>query len=302
MADMLRSDVRKGHVWFLNYAALDPNAVTAASLDLHGSGMLAEDVETFAHRWLAYSRSVDIQHDGIGRPIHVIESFFNSPDIASPAWPVNSHALRLDMSSCKEAMEGFAAGRLNSVSLDAFTFDVVRRLPVAAATTKSAGPPPDAATIAVQVAELGYTGVTGAFDLGGGLFLVSRGESPAVAVEVSSEEYEVTAGGGAWATLAARLISNGTLGHVGAMPSMEGAVPTHVTMMCADHRADASLLTTRESHAYIGPDGRGVIPHHTPFGVSMKAVYEGLVNIDKLVPEPHRQAVRAHLVSHMSAR
>ena len=70
-ADMMRSDLDKGLIWFVNYAALDPNAVKVADLDLHGAAMLPQDVEKFAHRWLAFSRSVDIEHDGVLSLIHI---------------------------------------------------------------------------------------------------------------------------------------------------------------------------------------------------------------------------------------
>lgn len=316
-ADILRSDVARGLVWFVNYAAIDPTAVKAEKLDLHGAAMLPEDVEKFAHRWLAFSRSIDIQHDGIGRPIHAVESFVNSKEVASPAWPVDAHAVRLDISRCKEAVDGFMHGRLNCVSLDAFTFNVRKRLPVATTKALSATKPADAIGVAREVAQLGFPGVTGVSDLGGGLMLVQRGAMPPIAVQVSDEEYEVNAGGGAWATLAARLMTSGTLtvtstakvGPVDAAVPDHGAItfpvdhrpwdPTEVAKLLAPVGVDMSGRDPVSPFAFLRADGTGEIPHHTIRGVSRQAVQTGLSDVDRLVPPEHRLAVRAHLLKHL---
>lgn len=316
-ADTLRSDLTRGLVWFVNYAAIDPTAVKAEKLDLHGAAMLPEDVELFAHRWLAYSRSIDIQHDGIGRPIHVVESFVNSKEIASPSWPVDAHAVRLNLSACKEAMDGFAAGRLNCVSLDAFTFNVRKRLPVATAKALSASRPADALGVAREIAQLGFPGVTGVSDLGGGLVLVQRGAMPPIAVQVADEEYEVTPGGGAWATLAARLITNGTLTVASTAKAgpIDAAIPDHggmafqvdfrpwdpaeVEKLLAPTGVDLSGREPVSPFAFLRADGTGEIPHHTIRGVSKQALHDGLGLVDKRIPAEHRAAVRLHLMKHL---
>lgn len=278
--------------------------------------MLPEDVEKFAHRWLAFSRSIDIQHDGIGRPIHVVESFVNSKDVGSQAWPIDAHAVRLDLSRSKEAMDGFSAGRLNCVSLDAFTFNVKRRLPVA--TTKSVGvKPTDALGVAREIAQLGFPGVTGVSDLGGGLMLVQRGAMMPIAVQVSEEDYEINAAGGAWATLAARLMTSGTLtvASTSKMGPIDAVIPDHGGMTFqADHRpwnsaevekllasigVDTSGRDPVSPFAFLRADGTGEIPHHTIRGVSPQAVRAGLADVDRLVPPEHRLAVRAHLLKHL---
>lgn len=317
-ADLLRSDVVRGLVWFVNYAAIDPTCVKADKLDLHGAAMLPDDVEKFAHRWLAFSRSIDIQHDGIGRPIHAVESFFNSADVASPAWPVDAHAVRLNLSACQEAMEGFAAGRLNCISLDAFTFNVRKRLP--AATTKAAtavSRPSDAFGVAREIAQLGFPGVTGVSDLGGGLMLVQRGVMPPVAVQVSDEAYEVNAGGGAWSVLAARLMTSGSLvvASTTKVGVVDGVVPNHgslvfsvdfrpwdpdeIIRLFASIGADLTGQEPVSPFAFLRADGTGEIPHHTPSGVSRQAVQNGLSQVDRVVPPEYRLAARAHLMKHL---
>lgn len=316
-ADTLRSDLLRGLVWFVNYAAIDPAAVSAEKLDLHGSAMLPADVETFAHRWLAFSRSVDIEHDGIGRPVHVVESFFNSKDVASPAWPVDAHAVRMDLSQSPEAMDGFRTGRLNCVSLDAFTFNVKRKLP--AATTRSAPSvkPADPLGLAMELARLGFPGVEGASDLGDGLVLVTRGAMPPLAVHVTGDDVEVTAAGGAWETLAARLLTSGTLT---AAPTMKaspiyGTVPEHgktvfpidytpwdpreVEKLLASQGVDLSGAAPVTPFAFLRADGTGEIPHHTIRGVSLQAVTAGLSALNTIPPE-FRDATRRHLIEHLA--
>jgi hypothetical protein len=201
-ADQMRSDLVRGLVWFVNYAALDPSAVRAEHLDLHNTAMMPEDVEKFAHRWLSASRSVDIEHDGIGRPVHVVESFYNSEDIAAPAFPINSHAARLDVSRSKEAMDGLRSGRLNSVSLDALTFNRVVRLP--AAQTRSAFIADggwDLAGWARELAQDGWTDVLGVREIGDGLFVASRKSGMPIAIQVHEDGFESAAAGGAWGRL-----------------------------------------------------------------------------------------------------
>ena len=317
-ADMMRSDLVQGLAWFVNYAAIDPAAVKAEKLDLHGSAMLPEDLTTFAHRWLAFSRSIDIQHDGVGRPIFVVESFMNSKDISSPSWPLNSHAVRFNLSRCTEAMEGFAAGRLNCVSLDAFTFDVKKKLPAAALKSAQVERPTDPIGIAREIAQLGFPGVTGVSDLGGGLMLVQRGAMPPIAVEVSGDEYEITPAGGAWTTLAARLITNGTLAVASTTKEspIEGAVPSHgdlvfstdftpwnpdeVLKLFAPMGVDLTGRDPASPFAFLRADGAGEIPHHTIRGVSKQAVIDGFSKIRNL-PSAFQAEARLHLMKHLQA-
>src|SRR3990167_4621786 len=132
-ADLLRSDLTLGRVWFVNYSALNPAGVTKEQLDLHGTGMLPVDVELLAHRWLQYSRSVDVNHDGRGRAVGVLESFMNSDVVASPTWPLNTHVIRLDVAQEPSILQGLRDGTLNCVSFDAFTFNRKVRVPLATA-------------------------------------------------------------------------------------------------------------------------------------------------------------------------
>lgn len=321
-ADIPRSDMRVGHVWFLNYAAIDPTAVKARDLDLHNAAMLPEDVTKFAHRWLAYSRAVDIQHNGKGVPVRVLESFMNSPTIASPAWPLNSHAVLFDVSKSKEAMQGLKTGKLNSVSLDALTFNRTRRLPVAqterSMTDSAWQPPEDVSGWARDIAAMGYEGVNGVSQVADGLYVCSRSHGGPIAVHVTEESIEVNAGGGAWAHLQAALFADGklvstaikggeNLGSViqhGDMsfnfsyaPWDEAAVDT-IIRQYFDTDPDTSPYT------YVSEgDSHGILPHHTITGgqamVSVEAVKSALGKLD-LVPAQHRESARRHLLGHLS--
>jgi hypothetical protein len=218
-SDVQRSDLVKGLVWFVNYAALDPTAVKASDLDLKGTAMLPEDVELFAHRWLAYSRSIDIEHDGVGRPIHVIESFFNSPEVGAAAWPLNSHAVRMDVSASKEAVDGLRNGTLNSVSLDAFTFNRTVRLPVAK-TMSAAGPgiPDSFEDWAKELVQMGYDDVQSVGRVSSGLYIVQRsaGRTP-LAVAISEADIDVSPASDPWARIAASVMTSPTLRREGAV-------------------------------------------------------------------------------------
>lgn len=215
-ADLLRSDLTEGLVWFVNYAALDPSSVKVSDLDLHGCGMLPHDVELFAHRWLTTSRSVDIEHDGVGRPIQILESFFNSKDVAAQAWPINSHAVRFNVASCKEAMDGLREGSLNSVSLDAFTFNKVIRVPVAQAKSalgiKDPFVTPDTAMKwAEELARDGYPGVTSVRSVGENMFIADRESGLPLAITVKDGLMEASAAGGPWAHIGMALMSSPSL-------------------------------------------------------------------------------------------
>ena len=220
-ADEMRSDLVRGLVWFVNYAAIDPSAVKVEDLDLHGCAMLPQDVEKFAHRWLAFSRSIDINHDGIGRNVHVVESFMNTPDIGAAAWPINAHAARLDVAGDKEAFDGLKSGKLNSVSLDALTFNRVVRLPVAEAMKMvdpnhgQWSPPTDRDGWARELAQDGYEGVTDVRRIAPDMWLVSRGEKTPLAVSMKDGYLETTAAGGAWGHVGAMLIQSPTLKAIG---------------------------------------------------------------------------------------
>lgn len=228
----MRSDLEEGKVWFINYAALDPTAVKVEDLDLHNAGMLPGDVEQFAHLWLAHSRSIDINHDGVGRAVFVLESFFNGPDIASAAWPINSHATRLDISQSEEAMTGMQDGSLNSVSLDAYTFNRVVRLPVAEAKSmlgirevlKSA--PGTLDQWALEMAQRGYPGVLGVTQVRPGLYVAQRSHGMPLAITFKDGQIEAASGGGAWGQVAVALCESGSMVQLQPQASAPTPVPT----------------------------------------------------------------------------
>jgi hypothetical protein len=317
--DELRSDLKAGLVWFLNYAALDPAAVKSSHLDLHGSAMLPEDVQKFAHRWLAYSRSIDIEHDGIGRPITVIESFFNSEEVQAAAWPINSHAVRLDVSSSDDALTGLRSGALNSVSLDALTFNRMRRLPVDVAVKAAPQPwiePASAGAWALELASMGYSGVTTVRRTAKGLYVCEREQGLPLAVHVTEDYVDVTAAGGAWGQISAVLCESGTL-TADNIPDFDletgTQVVSHTTkLFVVDHAPspyqsakdalDAAFYTTEVSpFVAILPSG-GLLPHHVMQGgqemVNLDAVRKALNNIE-VVPEQYREAARSHLKAHL---
>ena len=211
-ADTARSDMVRGYVWFVNYAALDPEGVTASQLDSHGTGMLPEDVEKLAHRWLVHSRSIDIQHDGKGRPVTVLESFYNSDDVQAAAWPKNAHCVRLDVSQCPEALNGLRNGTLNSLSLDAYTFMRTVSLPAFGAAGKppaqvsrSAGLTVDEATALIGAA--GYSGLTTLRRIDTDHYIVERGALPAIALVVADDGHDVEVLGTASTELVKRMAS-----------------------------------------------------------------------------------------------
>lgn len=331
-ADQMRSDLVRGLVWFVNYAAIDPESVTSKDLDLHGAAMLPEDVELFAHRWLSHSRSVDINHDGIGRPVYTAESFFNGPDIASPAWPVNSHAVRLDVRNSKEALDGLKDGTLNSVSLDAYTFNQVVRLPVAEA--KAAGLPVDgwvepstAAEWAEEIARLGYHGVDEVVQFAPGLFVATRSAGMPVAIHIdrSAGYIEASAAGGAWAHLGIALCESGTLTHTRKLLTPVagaggGVIKQPVDFMVWNQETVMDLLAERgifldqpadeafaeqtdELFAFKDTTTQqSFLPHHTFHGdqmmVSRDGVIQAMTRLDE-VPDHGRDAAREHLLCHL---
>lgn len=318
-ADFARSDMKRGLVWFLNYAALDPTAVKSSHLDLHGSAMLPHDVEKFAHRWLAFSRSVDVQHDGVGRDIRVVESFFNSPEVCSPNWPVNSHALRLDVANCAEAMDGLRKGTLNSVSLDALTFNRKVRLPAAVGKSASAAgapssrewvPPSTAKDWATDLARLGFEGVTTVRTLGSGLFVAERSVGLPIGIEVTDGDVEVTPAGGVWARLSAVLCQSGTLTAVSLQPGGDEPLPHEAVVHkksvfqvdFAPNFVYDSNFDHDESPFAVIVNGQGLFPHHSMNGdVSMSAVRAALESVKSMSGGP-RATAEAHLMGHLRAR
>jgi len=315
-ADLIRSDLNVGLIWFLNYAALDPSAVKSSHLDLHGTGMLPEDVEKFAHRWLSASRSIDIDHDGVGRPIHVVESFFNSADVNASAWPVNSHAVRLDVSRSEEAVKGLREGTLNSVSLDALTFNKVRRLPVSQQRSSPlAEVPSDVETWAIELARLGFEGITTIHRQGSDLYICQRSHGLPIAVHIGDEFVDVTPSGGAWGHLAMAMCESGTLTKLPASTSKDGKVIDHSSKVAftvdyapSPYKIDTvdalneAFYTIEESpFVALVPDG-GLLPHHVLRGgkemVNIDAVRKALQNID-LIPTHLREDARKHLIQHL---
>lgn len=317
-ADLARSDLTRGLVWFVNYAAIDPSAVRAEDLDLHGAAMLPDDVEKLAHRWLRFSRSVDIEHDGIGRPVHPVESFFNSADVASNAWPVGAHVVRFDCADSSEAMEGLRAGTLNCVSFDAFTFNRVRRLPVAEAR-KSIGPivpPKDVASIIEEVARMGYSGIDGAVEIAHGLYLIKRSSGLHLGVSIRDGAVEAAAAGGAWQHISAHLIESGSL----VSETMRDFFPPHSgqkvlpidTRVWDREKVDSELASRgiimgsnlfSQMFAYVDPHGAGTLEHHVlledgSMAVSPEMVRAALQRVDDL-PQGRREGARKHLLGHL---
>lgn len=320
-ADTVRSNLVRGLVWFVNYAAIDPTAVKASDLDLHGAAMLPDDVEKFAHRWLAFSRSIDIEHDGVGRPVHVVESFFNGPEIAAPAWPINSHAVRMDVSGSIEALEGLRSGRLNSVSLDAYTFNKIVRLPVAEAKAALGQQsdwiiPTSAQKWAEELAREGYPGVTRVERVADDLYVAAREGGMPVAVSVKGGRMEASAAGGPWGMLAMSLFESGTLTSskrsIHRQPvdysrwnedeviEMLAEVGVHLDKPATDQFADIvdDIFAYREDSTQ-----RSYLPHHVIRGgevmLSKEGVAQALSRLSE-IPEKGREAAREHLMRHMA--
>ena len=335
----MRSDLVRGLVWFINYAALDPTAVKVQDLDLHGSGMLPDDVEKFSHRWLAFSRSIDIEHDGIGVPVHVVESFFNSSVIAAPAWPINAHAARLDVIGSQRAIDGLRDGSLNSVSLDAYTFNKVVRLPVAQAkamlgiTEKNVVPPTTKEQWALDLAQAGFDGVTAISEISPGVYVAQRTNGLPVAVSFKNGRLEASAAGGAWAHVGVALCESPTLTrfeHTIPMPGSAGPSggmtsqpidfapwdPEKVLDMMAsigvfmdqpvqENFAELTedLFAFRETSTMKSVKESGYLPHHTVRGgkmmVNKEAVISALSQLDD-VPAHGRESARKHLMRHLA--
>lgn len=317
--DALRSDLVRGLIWFVNYAALDPAGVSVDQLDLQGTGMLPVDVELFAHRWLSSFRSVDLNHDGVGRPVAVAESFYNSPTVASPNFPVNSHAIRLDVSRSAEALEGLRSGALNSLSLDALTFNKVVKLPVAGASrgysagqSKRSAIPESLQDWAREVAQSGYTGVIGVRKVSDGLYLAARdsGMPLAIHIDEGSVSVEPSTSGGAWAALAAALYDSPTLTTLAAGPPpdyspwSQSEVDELMRWIGLRRQADpATGELEREVFAVVDEEQRGLLPHHTVRGgelmVSADGVARAMARLGE-VPAHLRAAAEAHLKRHMA--
>lgn len=317
-ADVVRSDLVRGLVWFVNYAALDPSAVRVEQLDLHNTGMLPADVELFAHRWLGFSRSVDIEHDGVGRPVTPVESFFNSPQIAAAAFPINSHAARLDLSRSQEAMDGFRTGKLNSVSLDALTFNRVVRMPAAsgrsAADSRRSEPVPVPESLsdwALEISQCGYEGVVGVKQLGEGIYLAMRASGMPLAVAIDGDSIEVEpAAQGAWGRLGAALYESPSLTLASYVPvdhsrwsqEDEEQMLRWIGLQPGGNLANFGAVEREAFAAVDQARMAGYLPHHTVRGgalmASREACLAGLANLDS-VPEHLREEARAHLQAHL---
>lgn len=310
MMDQMRSDLVRGLVWFVNYAALDPGAVRAEDLDLHGTGMLPTDVELFAHRWLAFGPSVDIQHDGIGRNVRAVESFFNAPEIASPAFPINSHAARLDVHQSKEAMDGLRSGKLNSVSLDALTFNKVVRLPVATGrgAPRPVALPSTLSEWAAEIASCGYEGVQAVREVSPGLFVAVRSHGMPLAIAVDADTIEVSGvSDGPWAGLAAALFESPTLTRAASRwPTdhspwdRDDAVRSLESVGVRAGSASGSILGREAFAACRGADAW--LPHHRvrsgAMMTSRAGVLEAMSRLDSIPPEL-RPGAEAHLRGHL---
>lgn len=110
-------------------ALVDPELARRAlePIDAHGEAMLAEDLEALADRFLVQSRRVDVQHDEHARAgVHVVGSFVNGPEIASPNFYAGAWVVVIKVESWTPEFAQIKAGKLNAVSFQA----VVNKVPI----------------------------------------------------------------------------------------------------------------------------------------------------------------------------
>lgn len=107
----------------------DPELAAKAltPIDAHGEIMLAEDLEALADAFLVESRKTDVMHDEQDRPgVHVVGSFVNTPEIASPLYWPGAWVVVLKVDPGTPEFLAIKAGTLNAVSFQA----VVNKVPV----------------------------------------------------------------------------------------------------------------------------------------------------------------------------
>lgn len=99
--------------------ALNPELATKAlaPIDAHGEAMPADDLLVFAHGWLDGPRKMDVLHDEVvSKAIMVVESFVNTPEIASPHFYPGAWVLCLQLAPGSPEWAGVDSGALDSLS------------------------------------------------------------------------------------------------------------------------------------------------------------------------------------------
>jgi hypothetical protein len=122
-------DLGGGSAGYQAAAAADPELARRAlePIDAHGEAMLAADLEALADRFLVQSRRVDVQHDEKTRAgVHVVGSFVNTPEIASPQFYPGAWVVVLKVEAWTPEFTAIKLGRLNAVSFQA----VVTKVPI----------------------------------------------------------------------------------------------------------------------------------------------------------------------------
>lgn len=112
-------------------AKADPALASKAlePIDAHGEAMLPSDLEALAFGFLTSSRKIDVMHDQNARAsVAVVQSFVNTPEIASPNFYPGAWVVALKMAPGSPEFEAAVAGGIDAVS---FQTTVVKR-PVAA--------------------------------------------------------------------------------------------------------------------------------------------------------------------------
>lgn len=131
-AEFTRLAVQLGAGGPANYraaAASDPALARRAldPIDSHGEAMLPADLEALADRFIRESRKIDVQHDESARQgVHLVGSFVNGPEIASPHYFPGAWVTVLDVEPWTPEFQAIKAGTLNAVSFQAY----VRKVPI----------------------------------------------------------------------------------------------------------------------------------------------------------------------------
>lgn len=104
-------------------AAQDPGLAERAltPIDWYGTGMLPQDLESFAHAYLVLSRQVDVQHDQ--RPIdeaRIVQSFLNTDEIGSPHYWPGAWVVVIEVDPASAVWKAIESGKINAVSIMAF--------------------------------------------------------------------------------------------------------------------------------------------------------------------------------------
>lgn len=103
-------------------AKADPELAEKAltPIDTDGEAMLQEDVIKLAHRFVTQSQKMDIMHDLTpDRGARVVQTFVNTPEIASPLWWPGAWVVVLKVEKGSEAWQRIESGELGAVSFQA---------------------------------------------------------------------------------------------------------------------------------------------------------------------------------------